>query len=1294
MNKSQIHIPPTNGSRRYPPITPITLTHTNTVISMGKSRRGHRHRSPSPSSSSSSESESSRSRSRSRSRSSRQRKHKRSRNSHSHSRSPPRSHHKNKQARTPTKKPYNAPTEPGRCANCDGMCKFSVTSDRNKEHPGWPYWKCLKYPGKESFNGWIHEGPLPANAPKGISFLSNTPSTMPLTLSNLSSQKPPSQLTPHKPKELLPPTQSLWTLSKPKLPKPSKPTTLPPLQPQQPLLPPTPQQPHPTPLKTKMPQTKPPTKHPAKKEKVKKPCYHYNPHLNVDNKINALTFNLSLYNSLARRNKQPISKIERVLFKIRQKFQTKNNIRHTPSPHKTHSIIYCIYNNKKHLSKLYVGQTIHTAYVRLQQHIHSYNNTPLHKYMQDNNPKSFRIFVLQHKKTNLDKAEQYWIAKLQTQINNNNPENLNHIPNLTSSRKFKKQISKNLYLNLTTERIFASRNYARRISFLNKITNKTEYLDTLHPKVLRKMLSTLANKTILPVIPRRLTKPTIFLQHTLPPSLTITKQHKYIINSFSKQEIKNLTLLITSTLHKKLSLIINKQKIKIPIPTTYISPILNRKILKQIFYKAQTFLPNNIKNKIDTAIVYKNLDTIGTLFFNYKSTAMSIPNNTEKTPTCSCHNPLFKTFLNKHGHIDTNDTQILTILEKYLHCKPTNITELANKGANYIIQPYITPKLLSKYFNKDITKFIQKITKQYNLPSYIFDDWQKYLQWQFAQITKNIPTSTPNYEFNNIKNSLKQIHQSITITPTDKMKNNLRFTCSIYTQRIIAHKITKDNILLENPNILENAKIEVQQSNQAYKPISKTIKQIITEHNQFLSQYQLTTTYNKLPFLYIIYKAHKHGNRAVTAAFNVTTTLLAKTLHTALRHIIKELQKNDNYLHQIHQTNRHWRIDNATDINYLLHHFNTSKLTPTTVQSFDIEGFYDNIDIPEMEEILYKLIPQAFEIANTPFLAINPKANTAYWTKTKLPDKYKHNNTYTFSAQNLIDLQTWHLKNAHIHYNNKIWRQTKGIGQGTNQSPDLADLILMYYEYEFIDYHTKNNKKIAQAFQYTTRKMDDILFINNPTAQQHIYKNETNPHGIYPQKFFTLTTDSLPTQTVNYLDMNIHISNTPKNLLKQTKLNTYSLQQLRSLAKKHGVSSRDNKQILIDKLQIQFNIKKKNSLYTEKDTIWNTKTYNKTENFPIKAINFPHYTSHTPQTILIGSIIGRLHSYTITNAYRLKDFLITAKKLFQKLITQNGYPTTLIQLAIKRFTHRHRTNYPVSQQELNKLLCQCMGNTI
>jgi hypothetical protein len=60
-------------------------------------------------------------------------------------------------------------------------------------------------------------------------------------------------------------------------------------------------------------------------------------------------------------------------------------------------------------------------------------------------------------------------------------------------------------------------------------------------------------------------------------------------------------------------------------------------------------------------------------------------------------------------------------MEKHLNIKPFPLKELADKGANFILQPYITPKLLQKNFAKDIKNFITKITTNFKIPAYVFD---------------------------------------------------------------------------------------------------------------------------------------------------------------------------------------------------------------------------------------------------------------------------------------------------------------------------------------------------------------------------------------------------------------------------------------------------------------------------------------------------------------------------------------------------------------------------------------------
>lgn len=696
-----------------------------------------------------------------------------------------------------------------------------------------------------------------------------------------------------------------------------------------------------------------------------------------------------------------------------------------------------------------------------------------------------------------------------------------------------------------------------------------------------------------------------------------------------------------------------------------------------------------MQNKISTTIIYKNLPPTGNIFYNYKPTSTeTFTENPTSTYKCICNNPLLQQYTNHHNHINTNNTDILNTLEIINNQQPTNINKLANMGAGFILKPTLTTQYIKNTITINIIKFIEQLADKYNLPLFIFNTWKEYIISKINILTHNIPTNThtPDFNITNIKKSLKKIHEHITISPTDKMKNNYRFTCTAYYKRTLYQKITNNEVLLNrNNNITEKA------TPPAYTATTLHNDNINTQHQQFLHQYNINMPSTKLPYIYMIYKAHKNNSRGVTAAYNVTTTNLAKILHHALLLIIKQLQTADNTFQLNTNYNRHWRINTANDVHYLLHKLNQQPNPPECLQAFDIEGFYDNIDIKKMIKIINHIIPQAYSISNKKYIKIEMHKQSATWTNYKYT---KHNNnTYYFTATDICTLQAWHLDNAYITYNNTIWKQTKGIAQGTNQSPDLADLILMYYEQKFINYHSSHNPEIAKKFSNTTRKMDDVLFINNHNAINHIYKNNNNKHGIYPQKYFKLTSDAPPNTTVNYLDMNIHITNTLKYLQpKIRKIDNFNLMQLRKVAKRINITQHGNKHTLL------FNIKQKlnnNTPSITKTKIFNSRTYNKTDNFPINAINFPHIHSHTPHNIIIGSIIGRLHSYTITNMYSLHDFINTTKKLYHKLQTQNNYPTQILDIATKKFITKHKPYYGIPPTSLLTLIKEkCMGSAI
>ena len=71
--------------------------------------------------------------------------------------------------------------------------------------------------------------------------------------------------------------------------------------------------------------------------------------------------------------------------------------------------------------------------------------------------------------------------------------------------------------------------------------------------------------------------------------------------------------------------------------------------------------------------------------------------------------------------------------------------------------------------------------------------------------------------------------------------------------------------------------------------------------------------------------------------------------------------------------------------------------------------------------------------------------------------------------------------NIYVQSGNKVYRQVIGIPMGTKCAPLVADLFLFCYERDFmLSLSPDKQPDILQAFNGTSRYLDDILNVNNP----------------------------------------------------------------------------------------------------------------------------------------------------------------------------------------------------------------------
>ena len=81
----------------------------------------------------------------------------------------------------------------------------------------------------------------------------------------------------------------------------------------------------------------------------------------------------------------------------------------------------------------------------------------------------------------------------------------------------------------------------------------------------------------------------------------------------------------------------------------------------------------------------------------------------------------------------------------------------------------------------------------------------------------------------------------------------------------------------------------------------------------------------------------------------------------------------------------------------------------------------------------------------------------------------------------MCDALSYLLDNIYIRFGTKLYRQIVGIPIGTNCAPLVADLFLYCYERDFMDSLNHDNQAdVIEAFNSTSRYLDDLLNIDNP----------------------------------------------------------------------------------------------------------------------------------------------------------------------------------------------------------------------
>ena len=153
-----------------------------------------------------------------------------------------------------------------------------------------------------------------------------------------------------------------------------------------------------------------------------------------------------------------------------------------------------------------------------------------------------------------------------------------------------------------------------------------------------------------------------------------------------------------------------------------------------------------------------------------------------------------------------------------------------------------------------------------------------------------------------------------------------------------------------------------------------------------------------------------------------------------------------------------WSIKNSGEV---LSKLKCRGFRATSLSTYDFSTQYTTLPHNLIQEKLLDLIERTFE------RALKTMVHFIWHVKTE--------------SQNVCDALSYLLDNIYIRFGTKLYRQIVGIPMGTNCAPLVADLFLYCYERDFLDSLNHDNQAdVIEAFNSTSRYLDDLLNIDNP----------------------------------------------------------------------------------------------------------------------------------------------------------------------------------------------------------------------
>ena len=403
---------------------------------------------------------------------------------------------------------------------------------------------------------------------------------------------------------------------------------------------------------------------------------------------------------------------------------------------------------------------------------------------------------------------------------------------------------------------------------------------------------------------------------------------------------------------------------------------------------------------------------------------------------------------------------------------------------------------IENFLNNYIKDWIKKENKLANNGGYdenLLSDWKdQVMEFVDNRISKGKKClkNACSYKFDDVEEELERLHSIYVLTPADKAGNNIIFTCKAFYITSIENELSTSNTY------------------QLTRSSRNSINSINTNIVDFSTKYNLKVNDDMLdiPLIYFIPKMHKNpvSKRFIAGSKKCSIKILSKYFSKCLKLIFNHFKNYDKTVFERTGVKHFWIIENSLDFLE-----NIKELKTDFLESYDFSTLYTNLPHADIKEAFKKLFNLVFTREAKTY--INANLRKAFFSS------HPTRGYVSFSESDLNKILLFILENIYVKFGSKVYKQIIGIPIGLDSGQDIANLLLYFFEREYLLDLTRRDLVTAKKFCNSFRYIDDLFSAAFRDFHNHL-KN------IYPRALELTKSNNSDTE-VDYLDIKIKSEN-------------------------------------------------------------------------------------------------------------------------------------------------------------------------